>query len=120
MSAVRKRALETEYQQIRDMLQRDEREAMDALDKEMESGNSKLNTLIKKFNQNIERMSSTRDEITNLLAKSHSLDFLQVRTRERWPEEFWEDLTCSETSGFKNVDIITVIMSRWAGDLSQF
>ncbi|XP_047669917.1 E3 ubiquitin/ISG15 ligase TRIM25-like isoform X2 [Tachysurus fulvidraco] len=78
MLAVRKRALEAEYQQIRDMLQRDEREAMDALDKEMESGNTKLNTLIKKFNQNIEQMSSTRDEITNLLARSHSLDFLQA------------------------------------------
>ncbi|XP_060725025.1 E3 ubiquitin/ISG15 ligase TRIM25 isoform X4 [Tachysurus vachellii] len=78
MSAVRKRALEAEYQQIRDMLQRDEREAMDALDKEMESGNTKLNTLIKKFNQNIEKMSSTRAEITNLLARSHSLDFLQA------------------------------------------
>ncbi|XP_027024101.2 E3 ubiquitin/ISG15 ligase TRIM25 isoform X1 [Tachysurus fulvidraco] len=78
MSVVRKRALEAEYQQIRDMLQRDEREAMDAVDKEMESGNTKLNTLIKKFNQNIQKMSSTRDEITNLLARSHSLDFLQA------------------------------------------
>ncbi|KAK3574483.1 hypothetical protein QTP86_008089 [Hemibagrus guttatus] len=78
MAAVRKRALEAEYQQIRDMLQRDEREAMDSLNKDLESGNTKLNTLIKKFSQNIEKMTSSRAEINNLLAKSHSLDFLQV------------------------------------------
>lgn len=81
-AVVRKRALETEYQQIREMLQRDEREAMNALDKDLESGTSKLNTLMKKFNQNVEKMSSTRAEINNLLDKSHSLDFLQVTTCE--------------------------------------
>ncbi|TVH12527.1 E3 ubiquitin/ISG15 ligase TRIM25 [Bagarius yarrelli] len=78
MAVVRKRAMEAEYQQIREMLQRDEREAMDALDIDLESGNTKLNTLMKKFNQNIEKMSSTRVEINNLLAKSDSPDFLQV------------------------------------------
>ncbi|MCJ8730100.1 hypothetical protein PDJAM_G00114310 [Pangasius djambal] len=78
MAVVRKRALEAEYQQIREMLQRDEREAMDALDKDLDSGNTKLNTLMKKFTQNIEKISSTRAEINNLLAKSHTLDFLQA------------------------------------------
>ncbi|XP_053354280.1 E3 ubiquitin/ISG15 ligase TRIM25 isoform X1 [Clarias gariepinus] len=78
MAVVRKRALEAEYQQIRDMLQKDEREAMGALDKDLESGHGKLNTLMKKFQQNIDKMSSTRAEINNLLAKSHSLDFLQA------------------------------------------
>lgn len=82
MAVVRKRALEAEYQQIREMLLRDEQEAVDALNNDLESGNSKLNTLIKKFNQNIEKMSSTRAEINNLLAKSQSLDFLQVSTWE--------------------------------------
>ncbi|XP_053493613.1 E3 ubiquitin/ISG15 ligase TRIM25 isoform X2 [Ictalurus furcatus] len=78
MAVVRKRALEAEYQQIREMLQRDEREALDSLDKDLESGITKLNALMKKFNQNIDKMSSTRAEINNLLAKSHSLDFLQA------------------------------------------
>lgn len=93
MAVVRKRALEAEYQQIREMLQRDEREALDSLDKDLESGITKLNALMKKFNQNIDKMSSTRAEINNLLAKSHSLDFLQVSTWEHWPREFWEKLT---------------------------
>lgn len=79
---VRKRALEAEYQQVHEMLQRDEREAMITVDKELESGNGKLNTLMKKFHQNMEKMSSTKAEINNLLAKSLSLDFLQVSTGE--------------------------------------
>lgn len=90
LAVVRKRALESEYQQIREMLQKDEREAMDSLDKDLESGHSKLNTLIKKFSQNIEKMSSTRAEINNLLDKSHSLNFLQVSTWET--VELWESL----------------------------
>lgn len=102
MAVVRKRALETEYQQIRDMLQKDEREAMDALDKDLESGISKLNTLMKKFNQNIEKMSSTRAEINNLLAKSHSLDFLQVSTHLG---NSGKTLTGSRAGGFKQVII---------------
>lgn len=101
MAAVRKRALEAEYQQIREMLQRDEREAMDSLNKDLESGNTKINTLIKKFNQNIERMSSSRAEINNLLAKSHSLDFLQVSTWDHWPGEFWETLACWKEMALK-------------------
>ncbi|XP_066521134.1 E3 ubiquitin/ISG15 ligase TRIM25 isoform X2 [Hoplias malabaricus] len=78
MAAVRKRALETEYQQLRDLLQRDEKEAMMTLDKDLESGQSKLTSLMKKFQQNIEKMGSTREEITRLLAQSESLDFLQA------------------------------------------
>ncbi|KAL6455712.1 hypothetical protein MHYP_G00355630 [Metynnis hypsauchen] len=78
VAAVRKRALEAEYQQLRDMLQRDEKEAMMALEKDLESGQSKLSSLMKKFNQNIEKMSGTKDEINRLLIQSHSLDFLQT------------------------------------------
>ncbi|KAK1798943.1 hypothetical protein P4O66_007213, partial [Electrophorus voltai] len=78
IAAVRKRALEMEYQQIRDMLQKDEKEAMDALEKDLETGQSKLNTLIKRFNHNIEKMSATTAKINSLLGQSHSLDFLQA------------------------------------------
>uniref|UniRef100_A0A3B4EL77 Uncharacterized protein n=1 Tax=Pygocentrus nattereri TaxID=42514 RepID=A0A3B4EL77_PYGNA len=78
VAAVRKRALEAEYQQLRDMLQRDEKEAMMALEKDLESGQSKLSMLMKKFNQNIEKMSGTKDEINRLLVQSHSLDFLET------------------------------------------
>ncbi|XP_076871577.1 E3 ubiquitin/ISG15 ligase TRIM25 isoform X2 [Brachyhypopomus gauderio] len=77
-AAVRKRNLEMEYQQIRDMLQKDEREAMDALEKDLETGQSKINTLMKRFNQNIEKMSVTRSQINSLLAQSSSMDFLQA------------------------------------------
>ncbi|XP_062853432.1 E3 ubiquitin/ISG15 ligase TRIM25 [Trichomycterus rosablanca] len=78
IAVVRKRALQTEYQQIREMLQQDERLAMEAVDKDLDTGNSRLNVLIKKFYQNVEKMTSTKAEINNLLARSHSLDFLQA------------------------------------------
>ncbi|KAI5613760.1 E3 ubiquitin/ISG15 ligase TRIM25 isoform X1, partial [Silurus asotus] len=78
MAVERKRILETEYRQIREMLLKDEKEAMDTLDKDLDSGNSKLNTLIKKFSQNIDKMSSTKAEINNLLANSQSQAFLQA------------------------------------------
>uniref|UniRef100_A0A8B9GNL4 Tripartite motif containing 25 n=1 Tax=Astyanax mexicanus TaxID=7994 RepID=A0A8B9GNL4_ASTMX len=78
VAAVRKRALEQEYQQVRDLLQRDESEAMKALEKDLEGGQSKLGSLMKKFSQNIEKMNGTKDEISRLLTQSDSMDFLQA------------------------------------------
>ncbi|XP_072539430.1 E3 ubiquitin/ISG15 ligase TRIM25 isoform X3 [Salminus brasiliensis] len=78
IAAVRKRALEAEYQQLRDLLQRDESEAMKALEKDLETGQTKLSTLMKKFSQNIEKMNGTKDEIHRLLTQSDSMDFLQA------------------------------------------
>ncbi len=81
LAATRKRFLEAEYRQIREMIDRDEKEAMLAIDKEQEKGQSKLVSLIKKFNENVEKMSRTKSEINILLDQSQSLAFLKVMQR---------------------------------------
>ncbi|XP_056315840.1 E3 ubiquitin/ISG15 ligase TRIM25 [Danio aesculapii] len=78
LAATRKRILEAEYSQIREMIDRDEREAMLAIDKEQERGQSKLVSLMKKFNENIEKMERTKSEISSLLDQSQSLTFLKA------------------------------------------
>ncbi|XP_057218015.1 E3 ubiquitin/ISG15 ligase TRIM25 isoform X2 [Triplophysa rosa] len=74
----RKRILEGEYRKIRELIDRDEMEAMLAIDKEQEKGQNRLVSLMKKFNENIDRMSSTKSEINSLLDQSHSLTFLKA------------------------------------------
>ncbi|XP_055054069.2 E3 ubiquitin/ISG15 ligase TRIM25 isoform X8 [Misgurnus anguillicaudatus] len=79
LAATRKHILETEYRQIRQMIDRDENEAMHAIDEELMKGQSKLASLMKKFNENVEKMSSTKSEINSLLDQSQSLTFLKAR-----------------------------------------
>lgn len=78
LAATRKRILEAEYSQIREMIDRDEKEAMLTIDKEQERGQSKLVSLMKKFNENIEKMERTKCEINSLLDQSQSLSFLKA------------------------------------------
>lgn len=78
-AANRKRAVSAEYQQIRDLLARDERDALNAVDREQESGQTKLKGLMKKFTGNVENMSKAKEEIHCLLAQSQTLAFLQVQ-----------------------------------------
>ncbi|XP_073707892.1 E3 ubiquitin/ISG15 ligase TRIM25 isoform X2 [Garra rufa] len=78
LATTRKRILEAEYRQIREMIDRDEKEAMLAIDKEQEKGQSKLVSLMKKFNENVEKMNRTKHEINSLLDKSQSLAFLKA------------------------------------------
>nr|XP_055054069.1 E3 ubiquitin/ISG15 ligase TRIM25 isoform X8 [Misgurnus anguillicaudatus] len=79
LAATRKHILETEYRQIRQMIDRDENEAMHAIDEELIKGQTKLASLMKKFNENVEKMSSTKSEINSLLDQSQSLTFLKAR-----------------------------------------
>ncbi|XP_078146709.1 E3 ubiquitin/ISG15 ligase TRIM25 isoform X2 [Centroberyx gerrardi] len=74
----RKKALAAEYQQMRDMLDREEREALTTVDREQESSQTKLKGLMKKFTDNIEKMSKAKDDINNLLGQSQSMAFLQA------------------------------------------
>lgn len=74
----RRKALAAEYQQMRDMLARDEREALNAVDREMESGQTKLKGLMKKFTENIDIMSKAKEDIHSLLSQSQTLAFLQA------------------------------------------
>lgn len=78
LAVTRKRILEAEYRQIREVIDRDEKEAMIAIDKEQEKGQSKLVSLMKKFNENVEKMNRTKSEINSLLDQSQSLTFLKV------------------------------------------
>lgn len=68
-----------EYQQIRDMLAREERDAMNTVEQEVESGHTKLKVLTKKFSDNIDNMSKAKEDIHTLLGQSQTLAFLQVR-----------------------------------------
>ncbi|XP_073330634.1 E3 ubiquitin/ISG15 ligase TRIM25-like isoform X2 [Pagrus major] len=74
----RRKALAAEYQQMRDMLARDERDALNAVDREMESGQTKLKGLVKKFTENIDIMSKAKEDIHSLLSQSQTLAFLQA------------------------------------------
>lgn len=78
LATTRKRILEAEYRQIKEMIDRNEKEAMLTIDKEQEKGQNKLVSMIKKFNENIEKMSRTKSEINILLDQSQSLAFLKV------------------------------------------
>ncbi|XP_029904725.1 E3 ubiquitin/ISG15 ligase TRIM25 isoform X2 [Myripristis murdjan] len=77
-AASKKKALAAEYQQMREMLDRDESAALSAVDHEQESGQTKLRTFLKKFTENTDKMSQAKDDVNNTLSQSHTLSFLQA------------------------------------------
>uniref|UniRef100_A0A3Q3RSL9 Tripartite motif containing 25 n=1 Tax=Mastacembelus armatus TaxID=205130 RepID=A0A3Q3RSL9_9TELE len=74
----RKKTVAAEYQQIRDMLGREERDALNSVDRELESGQNKLRTLMKKFTENIDNMSKAKEDIHSQLSRSQTQAFLQA------------------------------------------
>uniref|UniRef100_A0A3Q3WJN9 Uncharacterized protein n=1 Tax=Mola mola TaxID=94237 RepID=A0A3Q3WJN9_MOLML len=74
----RKKALSADYQLLKDMLAREECDALNAVDSELESGHTKLKTLMKKFTGNVDNMSTAKEGIHSLLGKSQTLAFLQA------------------------------------------
>lgn len=60
------------------MLAREESEALNAVDCELQSGQTKLKGLSKKFNENVVHMSKAKEDIHSLLSQSQTLAFLQV------------------------------------------
>ncbi|XP_030604204.1 E3 ubiquitin/ISG15 ligase TRIM25-like isoform X2 [Archocentrus centrarchus] len=74
----RKTALAAVYQQMRDLLAQDEREAQNEVDRELELGQMKLRNLTKKLNENCEKMGKTREDINSLLSESQASTFLQA------------------------------------------
>ncbi|XP_008278020.1 E3 ubiquitin/ISG15 ligase TRIM25-like isoform X2 [Stegastes partitus] len=74
----RKQTLAAEYQQIRTMLAREEQDALNAVDQEVESGHTKVRVLVKKFTDNIDNMNKAKNDIHDLLGQSRSLAFLQA------------------------------------------
>uniref|UniRef100_A0A3B4F124 E3 ubiquitin/ISG15 ligase TRIM25-like n=1 Tax=Pundamilia nyererei TaxID=303518 RepID=A0A3B4F124_9CICH len=78
LATSRKRALTAEYQQMKEMLVQDEREALNAVDREVETGQTKLRVLMKKFGDNIDNMTKAKEEIHSLLSRSQTQAFLQA------------------------------------------
>ncbi|XP_041960801.1 E3 ubiquitin/ISG15 ligase TRIM25 isoform X2 [Alosa sapidissima] len=77
-AVARKTEVSSEYQFIRNLIDMDERNALKAVDKDLESGQTKLQSLSKKFGQNVEKMNQTKAELNGLLSKADSLSFLQA------------------------------------------
>lgn len=75
----RKKAVSVEYQQMREMLMRAENDAMTTVDRELEAGQSKLEGLIKKFNENVDSMSTAKEQIYTLLGQTQTQAFLQAK-----------------------------------------
>ena len=61
------------------MLTQEESIALNAVDREVETGETKLKLLMKKFSENIDHMRGSKEEINNLLSQSQTLAFMQVR-----------------------------------------
>ncbi|XP_034044599.1 E3 ubiquitin/ISG15 ligase TRIM25-like [Thalassophryne amazonica] len=74
----KKSALTAVYQEMKDMLAQDEREALNVVESELESGQTKIRGFMKKFTDNIDKMSKAKDEISNLLSQSQTLTFLEA------------------------------------------
>ncbi|XP_053274653.1 E3 ubiquitin/ISG15 ligase TRIM25 isoform X2 [Pleuronectes platessa] len=77
-ATIKKKALVAEYQEMHDMLTQEESAALNAVDREVETGETKLNLLKKKFAENIDHMTGAKEYINNQLSQSQSLAFLQV------------------------------------------
>ncbi|XP_041839403.1 E3 ubiquitin/ISG15 ligase TRIM25 isoform X2 [Melanotaenia boesemani] len=77
-AASRKKAVALEFLQMRDMLRKEEQDALNALDREVEGGQTKLRGLMTKFSENIENMNKAKEDIHNLLSQSQTLAFLQT------------------------------------------
>ncbi|XP_014866416.1 E3 ubiquitin/ISG15 ligase TRIM25 isoform X3 [Poecilia latipinna] len=74
----RKSALSAGYQQMRDMMTREEGDALKAIDKEVETGETKIRGLISKFSENVDNIGKAKEEIFCLLGQSQTLAFLQT------------------------------------------
>ncbi|XP_029949721.1 E3 ubiquitin/ISG15 ligase TRIM25-like isoform X2 [Salarias fasciatus] len=74
----KKKALAAVYQQIQDMLSQDEREAQREVDRELETGEKKLQEVMTMLSKNCEKMAKARETITGLLGLSQNMSFLQA------------------------------------------
>ncbi|KAM4585344.1 E3 ubiquitin/ISG15 ligase TRIM25-like isoform 2-T3 [Odontesthes bonariensis] len=74
----KKRAVASEYQYMRDLLTREELDTVNAMDQEVESGQTKIRSLVAKFTENVDNMSKAKEDIHSLLSQNQTLGFLQV------------------------------------------
>ncbi|XP_041076652.1 E3 ubiquitin/ISG15 ligase TRIM25-like isoform X2 [Polyodon spathula] len=72
-----KAALEVEYRVMKDLIEKDEREAMNLLEREEQSAQTRIQSLMLKMTKNIEEMSSCKDQIESVLAQGQRITVLQ-------------------------------------------
>lgn len=72
--------MSAEYKKIRDLLVRDEQDALNVVDCELESGKTKLKGLMKKMTGNVENMNKAKEDIHCLRAQT-TMAFVQVLPR---------------------------------------
>lgn len=77
----KKTALVAAYQQMRELLDQDERVAQHQVDCELEAGQTKLRDLMRRFTDNSERMKKAREELDDLMSRSQTAAFLQVGSK---------------------------------------
>ncbi|KAF7657350.1 hypothetical protein LDENG_00028250 [Lucifuga dentata] len=77
-AANRKSGLAAEYQQMRDMLGCEEREALNVVDRELDSCQTKLGEFLRRFTENVEKMSKAKENINSLMAQAQTPAFLQT------------------------------------------
>ncbi|XP_072240271.1 E3 ubiquitin/ISG15 ligase TRIM25 isoform X2 [Leuresthes tenuis] len=74
----KKRAVASQYQYMRDLLSREELDTVNAMDQEVESGQTKIRGLMAKFAENIDNMNKAKEDIHSLLSQTQTMGFLQV------------------------------------------
>ncbi|XP_077381345.1 E3 ubiquitin/ISG15 ligase TRIM25 isoform X2 [Festucalex cinctus] len=75
---IKKLAMAQDYERIRDMLATEERAAMILVDQELESTQTKLRVLIKRFSENIDSLNKAKVDIQSLLGQSQTMAFIQA------------------------------------------
>nr|XP_015211522.1 PREDICTED: E3 ubiquitin/ISG15 ligase TRIM25-like [Lepisosteus oculatus] len=74
----RKKVLAELYRQMKEMLEKDEREALRAVDHEQEGAQTRILGLMQRMSMNVEEMASTKGRVEALLAQKHKISFLQT------------------------------------------
>ncbi|KAA8594489.1 hypothetical protein FQN60_011624, partial [Etheostoma spectabile] len=74
----RKTAYAAVYQQMRDMLAQEEREAQREVDGELELCQTKLRDFMKRLTENMDNMTKAREDVNSLLSESQTVAFLQA------------------------------------------
>ncbi|XP_061536000.1 E3 ubiquitin/ISG15 ligase TRIM25 [Phycodurus eques] len=77
-ATTKKLAIAHQYQQIRDMLATEECAAMNVVDQELESSQTKLRVIVKRFSDNINSLSVAKVDIQRLLGQPQTMAFLQA------------------------------------------
>ncbi|KAL2103324.1 hypothetical protein ACEWY4_000192 [Coilia grayii] len=80
-ATARKRSMREEYDFIRHLIDRSEQEALKDVDKDLGSSQAKIQSLIKKFSKNVDKMTAAKMELNNLLSNANSLAFLQASVK---------------------------------------